>query len=233
MQQKFKMYQARKVPLQQQPFMTYLFLAITILVYVYTYVTFGTTTHSLVLIKMGAKVNPLMIYNNEWWRLVTAAFIHIGFQHILMNGITLYFLGQELERIMGHVRFTIVYLVSAVGGNIVSFAFSDSISAGASTSLFGIFVSFIVLSAMYPRSQVLKQRASTYTILIVLNIALGLFNQGIDNWGHMGGAAFGAIITFALGLSVKSHYTLWQRLIAAAIGVIIAAGLIFYGINRY
>lgn len=233
MQQKFRMYQARKISLQQQPFMTYLFLAITILVYLYTYVRFGTTTHSLVLIKMGAKVNPLMIYNNEWWRLLTAAFIHIGFQHILMNGITLYFLGQELERIMGHVRFTIVYLVSAIGGNIVSFAFSDSISAGASTSLFGIFVSFIVLSSMYPRSQVLKQRASTYTILIVLNIALGLFNQGIDNWGHMGGAAFGGIITFALGLSVKSHYTLWQRLIAAAIGVLIAAGLIFYGINRY
>lgn len=233
MQQKYRVYQSRNTPLQQQPFMTYLFLAIIILVYGYTYFTFGTTVHSLVLIQMGAKFNPLMIHEQEWWRLITAAFIHIGFQHLLMNGITLYFLGQELERIMGHVRFTMVYLVAAIGGNIFSFAFSESISAGASTSLFGIFVSFIVLSAMYPRSQVLKQRASTYTILIVLNIALGMFNQGIDNFGHMGGAVFGAIITFSLGLNVKSHFALWQRLIVAAGGILLAIGLIYYGINQY
>lgn len=233
MQQNYRAYQSRKIPLQEQPFMTYLFLAIILLVYGYTYLTYGTTIQSLVLIQMGAKFNPLMIHGEEWWRLITAAFIHIGFQHLLMNGITLYFLGQELERIMGHVRFTIVYLVAAIGGNIFSFAFSDSISAGASTSLFGIFVAFIVLSAMYPRSQVLKQRASTYTVLIVLNIALGLFNQGIDNFGHMGGAVFGAIITFSLGLSVKSDFPLWQRLIVAAGGILLAIGLIYYGINRY
>lgn len=233
MQKKFQSFNQSKASLTRMPFMTYFFLAVNIIVYVVTLWRFGTTENTFALLLMGAKYSPLIIAEQEWWRLLTAAFLHIGVQHLLMNGITLYFLGQELETIMGHWRFTFVYLSAAIGGNIFSFAMSPSVSAGASTAIFGMFASIIVLSKMYPRSHILKQRASTYTILIVLNVVSGLMSSGIDNWGHFGGAIYGAIATLIIGLAVKNDTSKKERLFALVIGVILTVLLIMYGIYQY
>lgn len=233
MQNIFRLFNNKKVSLSDKPFMTYFFLGLNIIVYLITLWRFGTTENTYALILMGAKYSPLIIADQEWWRLLSAAFLHIGAQHIIMNGITLYFLGQELERIMGHWRFTIVYLVAAIGGNIFSFAFSDSVSAGASTALFGMFASMIVLSKMYPRVHALQQRATTYTILIVLNVVNGFLIPGIDNWGHFGGAIYGAIATLIVGLAIQSEISKKERLLALVIGVILTVLLIMYGIHQY
>lgn len=233
MQNIFRLFNNKKVSLSDKPFMTYFFLGLNIIVYLITLWRFGTTENTYALILMGAKYSPLIIADQEWWRLLSAAFLHIGAQHIIMNGITLYFLGQELERIMGHWRFTIVYLVAAIGGNIFSFAFSDSVSAGASTALFGMFASMIVLSKMYPRVHSLQQRATTYTILIVLNVVNGFLIPGIDNWGHFGGAIYGAIATLIVGLAIQSEISKKERLLALVIGVILTVLLIMYGIHQY
>lgn len=233
MRNKYRVFKQRGVSLADKPFVTYLFLGINITVYLVTLWRFGTTENTLALLFMGAKFSPLIIAEQQWWRLLTAAFLHIGSQHLIMNGITLYFLGQELENIMGHWRFTLVYLIAAIGGNIFSFAFSPSVSAGASTALFGMFASIIVLSKMYPRVYALRQRASTYTVLIVLNVINGLLVPGIDNWGHFGGAIYGALATLIVGLSVKSATSKKERLLALVIGVILTVLLIMYGIHQY
>ena len=233
MQKNFQVFNRRKASFQDEPIMTYLFLAINIIVYIYMLIRFGTTENTLVLLKMGANFSPFIVQAQEWWRLLTAAFLHIGIQHIVMNGITLYFLGMELEKLMGHWRFTVVYLVAAIGGNIFSFAFSESVSAGASTAIFGMFASIIVLSKMYPHSYALKQRATSYTVLIILNVLTGLTSSGIDNWGHFGGAIYGALITLFAGLSIKSKISSKERLFALVIVAILTVLLVMYGIYKY
>lgn len=229
----FRLAKQKRGSFSDKPFMMYFFLVLNILVFLVTLWRFGTTENTYALLLMGAKFSPLIIAEQQWWRLLSAAFIHIGIQHLIMNGITLYFLGQELERIMGHWRFTMVYLIAAIGGNVFSFAFSPSVSAGASTALFGMFASIIVLSKMYPRVHALQQRASTYTVLIILNVVNGLLMPGIDNWGHFGGAIYGAIATLIVGLAIKSETSKKERLLALVIGVILTVLLIMYGIHQY
>lgn len=192
--------------MKSSPIMTYLILLLTVGVYLYMLFRYGTTESSNALVEMGAKFNYAMIVKGEWWRVLTPAFLHIGFTHILLNGITIYFMGLELEPLIGHVKFLLIYLVSAVGGNLLSFAFSpESISAGASTSIFGLFTTFIALSYLFPHSAALRQRSRNFFILIILNFANGLFIGGIDNFGHLGGAIFGFLMTVVLFSPTLKH----------------------------
>ncbi|UUX34580.1 rhomboid family intramembrane serine protease [Fundicoccus culcitae] len=217
---------------RNMPYMTYLFLLICVAVYLYTLIRYRTTQNTLVLIATGAKVNELMVFGNEWWRLITAAFVHIGFEHILMNGISIYFIGSELEQIMGHWRFAILYLVSAIGGNILSFAFSPNVSAGASTALFGTFAAFLVLAYLYPNYRYLTVRARSFAMLLLINLIMGLFSTGIDYWGHIGGAIYGVLITFVLGLPQKNDFPKRYKAIALLVIIGISALLIWFGIQK-
>ena len=225
MSNQFKVYNQK----QYRPFMTYIFLGINVAVYVFMLLKYNSTTDIMALLEMGANFSPAVIIFNEWWRLVTAAFIHIGFSHILMNGISLYFLGMDLEKIHGHGKFALIYLISAIGGNLFSFAFNVNVSAGASTAIFGMFASYLVLAYLNPDSPIFKQRASTFTVLLVLNFLNGLFTSGIDNWGHLGGAIFGALITFAVGFGSKRTLTKTKRLLAVLAMLVIALILVFIG----
>ncbi|WP_164470830.1 rhomboid family intramembrane serine protease [Vaginisenegalia massiliensis] len=173
-------------------------ILIMVLMFLVTLIRFGTTENGEALVAMGARFNPLMIAYHEWWRLVSAIFLHIGFEHLAINVFTLYFLGQELDYTVGWIKYLIIFFISGMGGNLASFAFSSNISAGASTALFGCFAAFLVLGFIYPESSRLKQRSYTFGVLLVINIIVGLFSPGLDNWGHLGGAVFGAVTTYLI-----------------------------------
>lgn len=196
-----KQFNVRSQFSSNKPNMTYLLLSIQIIVFILM-TFFGGSTNTYTLILFGAKFNPAII-GGQYWRFITPIFLHIGFTHILMNSITLYFLGAEIERIYGAFRFLIIYLLSGIMGNIMSFAFSNSLSAGASTSLFGLFAAAIVLGRMYPNNYAIRHMAQGFTILIVLNFITGLTSSSIDNWGHLGGAIGGALS--ALFISVPRY----------------------------
>lgn len=213
----------------QKPLMTYVFLAISILVFLYMLLVYGTTTDARVLLMMGAKFNYLIIAQGEWWRLITAAFIHIGFSHILFNGISLYFMGLELEPLLGHFKFSLVYLLAALGGNLASFAFNpNNISAGASTSIFGLFASFVALAYIFPQSTWIRQRARNFIVLIALNFINGLLIPDIDNWGHLGGAVFGFLATIVL-LSPKKDARQTHKGLAGLLLLVLMFGLLYLG----
>lgn len=106
-------------------------------------------------------------------------FIHIGFTHILVNSITLYYLGTQMESLYGSLRFALIYLLSGLMGNLMSFAFNDSISAGASTSLFGLFAAAIVLGRQFPYNLGIQQMARSFTMLIFLNFFFGFFSTAV------------------------------------------------------
>ena len=92
----------------------------------------------MTLIEVGAKYTPLLL-DGEWWRLVTTMFIHIGFLHLMMNSLALYFLGTLVERMYGSLRFFGIYVVAGITGSIVSIWTNLSIGAGASGAIFGLF----------------------------------------------------------------------------------------------
>lgn len=208
---------------------TTILVILNVLMFLWMQFTFGTTTEAGALIEAGANFAPLLIQFNEWYRLITAAFIHVGGVHLMMNMIVLYFLGIELEPIMGSWRFLILYFVSAIGGNLMSFAFNINISAGASTALFGMFVAMLVLSVVYPENRYLRARSFSMGFVLFMNILLGLVNQGVDNFGHIGGALFGSLITFALTTPEPSSIKPLYRLLSISAIILLSILFIYYG----
>ncbi|MGF3066078.1 rhomboid family intramembrane serine protease [Facklamia sp. P12955] len=212
------------------PFVTYSLVAINLMVFIYMLIRFQTTTSLEALIKTGAKSNELILYGGEWWRLITPSFIHIGFEHLLFNNLSLYFIGQDLEKILGHGRFLIIYLLASFGGNVFSFAFNDNVSAGASTGIFGLFLAYIVLAKMYPNMIVLRQRAINFSLLIILNVITGFSSQGIDQWGHFGGAVYGGMTTLVLGLGHRLHASVDKKIRSGVFwGIFILTALLIMG----
>ena len=135
----------------------------------------------------------------EPWRMLSAAFLHSpgGIFHILFNLYALWFLGQGLEPQLGRLRFTLLYLVSALGGSVGVLALSPLFQAvvGASGAIFGLFGALLVV--------LLQRRASVRSVLILLaaNFALGFFVPNIAWQAHLGGlltgAACAAVLVYA------------------------------------
>lgn len=216
-----------------KPWLTYAFLVINIGWFAFTYLVYGTTTDSRVLLDTGANFMPYVFQNHEYWRLLSATFVHIGMSHLLFNMMTLYFMGPELEEILGHIKFLLIYLIAGIGGNLTSLAFNTGVSAGASTALFGMFAAFIVLAIIHPDSHYLWQRSRSFIILVGLNLVNGFLSPGIDNWGHLGGLLFGALATYVIGSKGKSKAKLWQRGLVAVLSGIIAVFLVYYAYQEF
>lgn len=126
-------------------------------------------------------------------------FLHIGFEHITLNMITLYFLGSQIEYLFGAARYLVIYFVSGVGGNLASFAFNPDISASASTALFGLFGAYLMLGDAYRHNPYIHAIAKQFLILVILNL-IGDFSGAIDIWGHIGGLITG----FFMGYTVEA-----------------------------
>src|SRR6266542_34617 len=125
-----------------KPRWVYVFLAINIILFLAMELT-GGSENSENLIRFGANYAPL-VRNGEYWRLLTANFLHIGLLHLLVNSYALYILGIEVEALFGHQRFIVIYLLSGISGSVFSFMITQGLSAGASTSLFGLFGALVV-----------------------------------------------------------------------------------------
>ncbi len=128
--------------------------------------------------------------NGEWWRLVTAAFLHGSFLHIAFNMYVLFALGPTLERILGHYRYLALYVLAAIGGGVVSYAFSDmrTVSVGASGAIFGL------MGALVVAGRRLRYDITQVLVLLAVNFAIGFFAPGIDWRAHLGGLVTGAIV---------------------------------------
>ncbi|GHP12887.1 rhomboid family intramembrane serine protease [Lentilactobacillus fungorum] len=214
--------------LKDQPYVTYGLLAMMIVVFLIMSIM-GGTTDPMTLVNFGAKYNPA-IRAGQYWRLVTPIFIHIGFTHILMNGITLYFIGMYVEQLFGHLRFLVIFLVSGIVGNLASFTFSVGLSAGASTAIFGLFGAFMMLGESFSNNPAISSMARTFLLFIVLNIGTDIFVQGIDIAGHIGGLIGGFLVAYVVGVSFGKVSSV-KRLIAGAMLLVIAVGLFVLGMQ--
>lgn len=199
-------------------------IAIQVLVYLAMTLA-GGSTNSAVLIRFGA-LQPQLLLAGQWWRLITPVFVHIGFTHILINSITLYFIGMYIEQLFGHWRMAVLYFVSAISGNLLSaFWLSNGISAGASTALFGLFGAFLMLGESFRDNQAIRLLARQFLILVVLNVVTDLFVPGIDLAGHIGGLIGGFLMAYVVGAPRIGRVPLVKRVLAAAVLVIGMVGL--------
>jgi membrane associated rhomboid family serine protease len=140
--------------------------------------------------------------NHEWYRLLTAAFLHGGWMHIGFNMYALYYLGIGIERFLGQRRFLILYVLSALGGSAVSYFFSpiDTVAVGASGAIFGL------MAATWVLGDQLRIDKSQILVLFVVNMLLGFSSPGIDWRAHVGGAIAGGLV--ASGMSRRGGFVL-------------------------
>lgn len=211
--------------LANQPFVTYGLLGITVLVYLLETLA-GGSTDTMVLLQFGARYN-LLIEAGQWWRLITPIFVHIGLMHIVVNGVTLYYLGMLTERIFGHWRFFVVYLLSGITGNLASAVFnSTGLAAGASTSLFGLMGAFLMLYDTFRDDPQITALAKQFILLAGLNLVMDLFMSGVDIWGHIGGFVGGFLIATVLGVPRFASSRV-RQVIAAAV-LVVASGAMMW-----
>jgi rhomboid protease GluP len=187
-----------------RPLWTYILLGINILVWL-AMTLMGGSESPVTLIRFGAKFQPLII-QGEYWRLMTANFIHIGILHLALNSYALYLFGLQVERRFGRSRFIVLYLLSGLGGAILSYIGSSSLSAGASGAIFGLIGATTVYYATYRDAFGVQGRRQLSSLLLVMgyNLLWGLMNPRIDNLGHVGGLVTG----LALGWALCPRYSL-------------------------
>jgi membrane associated rhomboid family serine protease len=146
---------------------------------------------------------PAAVHHGQWYRLLTAPFLHANIEHILFNMLTLAIVGSPVEAEMGKGRFTIVYLLSALGGSVGSYLLSSAneLGVGASGAIFGLMGAYFVLA----RRQ--HWDVSTILALIVINLVIGFASTTIDWRAHLGGMITGAVVTAGLVPSVDARRT--------------------------
>lgn len=177
-----------------RPVATYALIAINIAVFAACMITANS-------IDVG--VSPLMLHGElvrgnvvlgEYWRLLTAGFLHYSLIHLAVNMISLYILGRDLEIALGTARFVMVYLTSLFGGSAAVMLFQDdgTRSAGASGAIYGLMGAMLVV--------VLRLRVSPTPVLAIIgiNLVMSLSLPGISLPAHVGGLIFGAAATAAL-----------------------------------
>jgi len=142
------------------------------------------------LFAFGAKFSPY-VFAGQWWRLVTAGFLHGGILHILMNSWVLFDLGAQVEEVFGGARLMVLYFVATVMGFLASSFWSPSLSVGASAGIFGLIGAMIALGTMH-RSEVGDHVRGMYMRYAVYMLLFGLLpGLRVDNAAHIGGLVGG------------------------------------------
>src|SRR5580658_1536777 len=154
---------------------------------------------------LGAKYGPYIFQNHEYWRLVTAGFLHGGWLHILMNSWVLYDLGAQVEQVYGTPRFLVVYFAGTVGGFYASSVVNPLVpSVGASAGIMGLIGAMIAFGVVN-RSSTGRAIRNFYGRWVIYIIAFGLIpGFAVDNWAHIGGLAAGFAIGYVAGTPVHS-----------------------------
>jgi membrane associated rhomboid family serine protease len=142
-----------------------------------------------------ALIPDFIALDGEYFRLLTSTFVHFGIIHIFLNMYCLYLLGPTVERALGRLRFSALYLISGLAGSALSYGFgtTNKIAGGASGAVFGLFAAFYVISRK--RGDDVTQITGT----IAINLAFSVFFSSFIDWrGHVGGLIGGALVAAAM-----------------------------------
>jgi len=177
---------------------------------------------------LGGLVNFTQMGENpvELYRLFSSIFLHAGLIHLVCNMYSLYVIGPQLESFFGKIKYLIIYILSAVIGNLLSMVFLGDgyVSIGASGAIFGLLGALLYFGYHYRiyLSSVIK---SQIIPLILLNLLIGFMGAGINNVAHIGGLIGGVLVSMAVGVKYKSNKS---DIINGIIMTIIFIAFLFY-----
>ena len=183
---------------------TNVFIAACCLVYVVTVFQSGSIASPLDGRSMfGLSSNNLgqeMLFNaanvtmlGEWWRILTAAFVHLGLVHLGFNMLLIFLIGREVERYYGAIVMLSLIVASAAGGALACMYFQPEVPVGgASTVGYGLFAMLIALS----RTE--KRDLRGPIVLLLVNLGYSVLLSNVSLWGHIGGLAGGTVIALAI-----------------------------------
>ena len=175
-------------------------------------------THGVLFGPALTATDPVGVGTHQYWRLVTSGFLHDGLLHILINMISLWFVGSALEPAIGKDNFLAVYFVSLLAGSFGALWFQPlSPTVGASGAIFGIFGALIVVA----RARGIPIWQSGLGFVLVFNLLFSLSVRGISIGGHLGGLVGGLITGFLIVEVAERRRMAWAALAGCAmIGVV-------------
>ncbi len=175
------------------------------------------------LYRFGESFPWSIFYQNEWWRLVTAMFLHGGLIHIGFNMMVLMDIGPVVEEVYGSSRYLFLYVITGISGFALS-AFHGTPAVGASTALMGL-IGLMIAITTKRGGMAMRELRSRLISWVVTIFVFGFLMPGIDNWGHFGGLAAG----FGLGklFADRKPVTATESRVAYALGWL--AGVIVIG----
>jgi rhomboid protease GluP len=182
---------------------------------------------------LGAKWGPYIFQDHQYWRLVTAGFLHGGWLHILMNSWVLYDLGAQVEQVYGTARFLTLYFVGTIGGFYLSAVQNPMVpSVGSSAGIMGL-IGAMIAFGVANRSSVGRAIRNFYARWVVYIILFGLIpGFAVDNWAHVGGLAGGFAVGYLAGTPVRSSAPKEAAWRALATVCVLATIFSFYEIYR-
>lgn len=168
----------------------------------------GDTLDGAFMYAHGAMFPYAVLLDHEWYRLLTSAFVHFGFQHLINNLVMLICLGSYLERALGTVKYVIFYLAAAVGSSLISMMYmlhtgDIAVSGGASGVIFGVIGGLLYL-VLRNKGRFEDLTMKRFLLMMALSLYYGFSTTGVDNAAHVGGLICG----FLLGILLyrKEHH---------------------------
>jgi membrane associated rhomboid family serine protease len=213
----------------EEPVLTYVLIAVNVLVALGSLLSGASATGGAGIgsssLLVDGSVSRVAIDQGEYWRLLTAGFLHTGLLHLLFNMFALYVLGAMLEPAIGRLRFGVIYFVALLAGSFGALLFEpDAATAGASGAVFGLMGAAIVVM----RDRGINPMESGIGLWLGLNLLITFTIPGISIGGHLGGLV-GGLLAAAVFTEVAGRLRApagLATLLAAAIGVVSIAGAI-------
>lgn len=192
---------------------------------------------SKMLVREGALSGIDFYQHQQWWRLLSCCFVHIGLIHLGVNMYSLYVIGPLLERMWGTARFLLLYLIAGIAGSCGMLLESPGVvGAGASGAIWGILasmVSWLILYRHVMPAPLRRHWVNQLVIIFVLNLAITFGVRSISKGAHFGGGLAGFLVAFPLDYW---HFAPPGRRWLAALGVAavpaVALGLVVDSIHK-
>lgn len=159
------------------------------------------------LVSWGAQFGPLTV-NGQWWRHLSSTFLHAGPLHLIFNMWFLWKLGNYAERIYGNWTFLMIYILSGVGGSVISLlCHPKTVGLGASGAIFGVvggLLTFLYRERLNLQKELSGDELIGILVFLGYNLLGGFWQSGIDNAAHLGGLFVGLFVTLVLRSPLSS-----------------------------
>ncbi len=190
---------------------TFALIVMVTVMFIITTALYGFSPTPQELLDIGGLHTFYVHYENEYWRFVTVMFLHSGFIHFLFNTLFgLYIISSALERMIGSLKFAIIYFVSGIGASLITYVWEFNfvnppwpVGVGASGAIFGV-LGVLFFLTIYKASWFSPQDISSIRSIILINVVFTLLSPQISTTAHFGGLVSGFAIAAVLGLK-RAH----------------------------